>query len=144
MYEFMREMQFLAFQQLEPDACHSITKRLDHLKVGGGDKIARIAMDLQLLLGEGGLKVSVSGREKHPYSIWKKMQERHISFEQLTDVMAFRVITERAEDCYRALGIIHQRYKMVRSEEHTSELQSLMRTSYAVLCLKKKKSKKTS
>src|SRR3546814_15827240 len=70
-------------------------------------------MDLQLLLGEGGLKVSVSGREKHPYSIWKKMQERHISFEQLTDVMAFRVITERAEDCYRALGIIHQRYKMV-------------------------------
>src|SRR3546814_8839352 len=88
MYEFMREMQFLAFQQLEPDACHSITKRLDHLKEGGGDKIARIAMDLQLLLGEGGLKVSVSGREKHPYSIWKKMQERHISFEQLTDVMA--------------------------------------------------------
>src|SRR3546814_5006823 len=83
------------------------------LKEGGGDKIARIAMDLQLLLGEGGLKVSVSGREKHPYSIWKKMQERHISFEQLTDVMAFRVITERAEDCYRALGIIHQRYKMV-------------------------------
>src|SRR3546814_5626387 len=122
-------MQFLAFQQLEPDACHSITKRLDHLKEGGGDKIARIAMDLQLLLGEGGLKVSVSGREKHPYSIWKKMQERHISFEQLTDVMAFRVITERAEDCYRAL----------RSEEHTSELQSLMRISYAVLCLKQKK-----
>src|SRR3546814_500205 len=74
MYEFMREMQFLAFQQLEPDACHSITKRLDHLKEGGGDKIARIAMDLQLLLGEGGLKVSVSGREQHPYSIWKKMQ----------------------------------------------------------------------
>jgi GTP pyrophosphokinase len=113
MYEFMREMQFLAFRQLEPDACASITKRLDQLKEGGGDKIARIASGLQLLLGNAGLKVSVSGREKHPYSIWKKMQERHISFEQLTDVMAFRVITDSAEDCYRALGIIHQRYKMV-------------------------------
>jgi GTP pyrophosphokinase len=55
----------------------------------------------------------VSGREKHPYSIWKKMQERHISFEQLTDVMAFRVITDSPEDCYRALGIIHQTFKMV-------------------------------
>ncbi|MBK5264787.1 MAG: bifunctional (p)ppGpp synthetase/guanosine-3',5'-bis(diphosphate) 3'-pyrophosphohydrolase [Alphaproteobacteria bacterium] len=113
MYEFMREMQYLAFEQLEPDACHSITRRLEQLKEGGGDKIARIASGLQLLLGNAELRVSVSGREKHPYSIWKKMQERHISFEQLTDVMAFRVITESTEDCYRALGIIHQRYKMV-------------------------------
>lgn len=113
MYDFMREMQLLAFRQLEPDAYDSITRRLDQLKEGGGDKVARIASGLQLLLGSAGLPVTVSGREKHPYSIWKKMQERHISFEQLTDVMAFRVITETGEDCYRALGIIHQRFKMV-------------------------------
>ena len=113
MYDFMREMQLLAFKELEPEAYDSINRRLEQLKEGGGDKVARIASGLQLLLGSAGLKVTVSGREKHPYSIWRKMQERHISFEQLTDVMAFRIITESTEDCYRALGIIHGRYKMV-------------------------------
>jgi GTP diphosphokinase / guanosine-3',5'-bis(diphosphate) 3'-diphosphatase len=113
MYDFMREMQLLAFQQLEPEANDSITKRLEQLKEGGVDKVARIASGLQLMLGTAGLDVSVTGREKHPYSIWKKMQERHISFEQLSDIMAFRVICPNTDACYRALGIIHSRYKMV-------------------------------
>ena len=113
MYDFMREMQLLSFRELEPEAYDSITKRLEQLKEGGHDKVDRIGAELQLLLGGNDLSVTVSGREKHPYSIWKKMQERHISFEQLTDVMAFRVITETTEDCYRALGIIHQTFKMV-------------------------------
>ncbi len=113
MYDFMREMQLLAFRELEPEAYASISKRLEQLKEGGHDKVDRIGAELQLLLGGKGLSVTVSGREKHPYSIWKKMQERHISFEQLTDVMAFRVITDSSEDCYRALGVIHQTYKMV-------------------------------
>ncbi|WP_070154295.1 RelA/SpoT family protein [Sphingobium phenoxybenzoativorans] len=113
MYDFMREMQLLAFRELEPEAYGSITRRLEQLKEGGGDKVARIASGLQMLLGNAGIRVTVSGREKHPYSIWRKMQERHISFEQLTDVMAFRVITDSTEDCYRALGIIHQKHKMV-------------------------------
>jgi len=113
MYDFMREMQLLAFREIEPEAYDSITRRLEQLKEGGHDKVDRIGAELQLLLAGKGLSVSVSGREKHPYSIWKKMQERHISFEQLTDVMAFRVITENTEDCYRALGIIHQTFKMV-------------------------------
>jgi len=113
MYDFMREMQLLSFQHLEPEAYDSITRRLEQLQEGGGDKVARIASGLQLLLGSAGMRVTVSGREKHPYSIWRKMQERHISFEQLTDVMAFRIITANTDDCYRALGIIHGRYKMV-------------------------------
>jgi GTP pyrophosphokinase len=113
MYDFMREMQLLAFREIEPEAYDSVTKRLEQLKEGGHDKVDRIGAELQLLLAGKGMSVSVSGREKHPFSIWKKMQERHISFEQLTDVMAFRVITATTEDCYRALGIIHQTYKMV-------------------------------
>ncbi|MDE0947335.1 MAG: bifunctional (p)ppGpp synthetase/guanosine-3',5'-bis(diphosphate) 3'-pyrophosphohydrolase, partial [Sphingobium sp.] len=113
MYDFMREMQLLSFRELEPDAYDSITRRLEQLKEGGHDKVDRIGAELQLLLGSRDLPVTVSGREKHPYSIWRKMQERHISFEQLTDVMAFRVITDSPEDCYRALGVIHQTYKMV-------------------------------
>ncbi|PZU08960.1 MAG: bifunctional (p)ppGpp synthetase/guanosine-3',5'-bis(diphosphate) 3'-pyrophosphohydrolase [Sphingobium sp.] len=113
MYDFMREMQLLAFREIEPEAYDSITRRLEQLKEGGHDKVDRIGAELQLLLAGKGMSVSVSGREKHPFSIWKKMQERHISFEQLTDVMAFRVITDSVEDCYRALGIIHQTFKMV-------------------------------
>ena len=113
MYDFMREMQLLSFRELEPEAYDSITKRLEQLKEGGHDKVDRIGAELQLLLAGKGMSVSVSGREKHPYSIFRKMQERHISFEQLTDVMAFRVITETTADCYRALGVIHQTFKMV-------------------------------
>jgi len=113
MYEFMREMQLLAFQQLEPDAYDSVTKRLALLKQGGEDKVTRIADQLQAILTSAGMDVTVSGREKHPYSIWRKTQERHISFEQLSDIMAFRVITDSTDACYRALGLIHQRFKMV-------------------------------
>ena len=113
MYEFMNEMQTLAFRELEPEAYASITKRLEQLHDGGGDQIARIGSGLKLLLSRAGIEADVSGREKHPYSIWRKMAERHISFEQLSDVMAFRAIVPSAEDCYRALGVIHQRWPMV-------------------------------
>ena len=113
MYEFMKEMQTLAFQQLEPEAYESITRRLEQLKVGGGDRIARISSGLNLLLGRAGIEADVSGREKHPYSIFRKMTERHVSFEQLSDVMAFRAIVPSEGDCYRALGVIHRRWPMV-------------------------------
>jgi RelA/SpoT family (p)ppGpp synthetase len=113
MYEFMKEMQTLAFEQLEPEAYQSISKRLEQLKVGGGDKIVRIASGLKLLLGRTGVDAEVSGREKHPYSIWRKTTERHISFEQLSDIMAFRAIVPTVDDCYRALGVIHRRWPMV-------------------------------
>ena len=113
MYEFMKEMQTLAFAQLEPEAYESITIRLAQLKEGGGDRIAKIGSGLKLLLSRAGIEAEISGREKHPYSIWKKMAERHISFEQLSDIMAFRAIVPTEEACYAALGTIHRRWPMV-------------------------------
>ena len=113
MYEIMNEMQTLAFKQLEPDAFASITRRLAQLHNEGGDIVSRIGLGLQLQLADDALHAEVTGREKHPFSIWRKMAERHISFEQLSDVMAFRVIVDDVEDCYRALGHIHQRWPMV-------------------------------
>lgn len=113
MYEFMREMQTLAFQQLEPDAYASITKRLHQLHEGGGDIISRISSGVRLQLSRAGIQAEIQGREKHPYSIWKKMAERHISFEQLSDVMAFRVVVDDIDDCYKALGVLHRRWPMV-------------------------------
>ena len=113
MYEFMKEMQTLAFKELEPEAYISVTKRLEQLQEGGGDKIARISSGIKLLLSRAGIDADVSGREKHPYSIWRKMQERHISFEQLSDVMAFRALVPDQDACYTSLGIIHRRWPMV-------------------------------
>ncbi|NCP12441.1 MAG: bifunctional (p)ppGpp synthetase/guanosine-3',5'-bis(diphosphate) 3'-pyrophosphohydrolase [Sphingomonadales bacterium] len=113
MYEFMREMQLLAFKELEPDAYETICDRLRKLSEGGEKKVEKIAKAIRKVLAEGGVEAEVSGREKHPYSIWKKMQERHVAFEQLTDIIAFRVITDNADDCYRAMGVLHRHWKMV-------------------------------
>src|SRR5436309_9833652 len=113
MYEMMTEMQTLAFRELEPDAFASITRRLKQLTESGGDLVNRIGLGLQLYLADNGLEAEVTGRQKHPFSIWRKMAERHISFEQLSDVMAFRIIVGDSGDCYLALGLIHQRWPMV-------------------------------
>ena len=113
MYEFMREMQLLAFRELEPDAYATITGQLDKLTAGGVDRVARISEEIRSLLLASGIEAEVTGRAKHPYSVWRKMQERHVSFEQVTDIIAFRVITASADDCYRALGILHRKWKMV-------------------------------
>jgi len=113
MYEFMNEMQTLSFRELEPEAYASITKRLSQLSEGGGDQIARIGSGLKLLLSRAGIDADVSGRQKHPYSIWRKMAERHVSFEQLSDVMAFRAIVPDSDAVYNALGVIHRRWPMV-------------------------------
>jgi len=113
MYEYMREMQLLAFEQLEPEAYAIITGRLAQIRSSEGGQVDAIALAIKQALAEAGLKVEVSGREKHPYSIWKKMAERHVSFEQITDIMAFRVLTESDADCYRALGILHSTWQMI-------------------------------
>ena len=113
MYEYMREMQLLAFEQLEPEAYATITGRLAQIRSSEGGQVDAIALSIKQALAEAGLKVEVSGREKHPYSIWKKMAERHVSFEQITDIMAFRVLTNDIADCYKALGILHTHWQMI-------------------------------
>jgi GTP pyrophosphokinase len=113
MYEYMREMQLLSFEQLEPEAYATITGRLAQIRSQEGSQVGAIAFAIKQALAEAGLKVEVSGREKHPYSIWKKMAERHVTFEQITDIMAFRVLTDTVEDCYKALGVLHQTWQMI-------------------------------
>lgn len=113
MYEFMHEMQLLAFAELEPDAYASITGQLDKLTKGGIDRVGMITAEIRELLTANGIAAEVIGRAKHPYSVWRKMHERHVSFDQVTDIMAFRVVTDNADDCYRALGLIHRKWKLV-------------------------------
>ena len=113
MQEMKNELEGLAFAELNPDARQSVMARLEFLREEGGDLVSRVMRELQNTLAEAGIKVTVSGREKTPYSIWRKMQHKNIGFEQLSDVMAFRVVTETVEECYRTLGVIHGAYSMV-------------------------------
>jgi len=69
--------------------------------------------ELNETLGNGGLQAAVSGREKTAYSVWRKMQNKNVGFEQLSDIMAFRVVVDTVEQCYQALGIIHSHYPVV-------------------------------
>jgi GTP diphosphokinase / guanosine-3',5'-bis(diphosphate) 3'-diphosphatase len=108
------ELEDLAFAELQPDARDSIIARLDFLRDQGAALVPCIETELQRKLAEGGLGGSaVSGREKSPCSIWRKMQLKNVAFEQLSDVMAFRVLVDSAGECYHALGIIHSAYHVV-------------------------------
>ncbi len=114
LYGFMDELQALAFQQLEPEGYGTIVKRLEALRAaGGGDMVARISSGMRDLLAGAGIEADVRGREKRPYSIWRKLQAHRIAFENLPDVIAFRVIVPNTAACYRALGAIHQRWQAV-------------------------------
>jgi GTP pyrophosphokinase len=107
------ELQNIAFSHIHPEACHSIFTRLKFLREQGINLLTPIIQELHQILEENGIKVFISGREKHPYSIWRKMQQKNIPFEHLSDIMAFRIIVETIPDCYRALGVIHSTYPVV-------------------------------
>ena len=107
------ELEDLAFQELNPDARKSILKRLEFLRQKGGDIVPRIIKELEKTLADNGIKAAISGREKTPYSVWDKMQHKDVGFEQLSDIMAFRVVVDTVEDCYRALGVAHGAYPVV-------------------------------
>jgi GTP pyrophosphokinase len=107
------ELQDLAFKEMHPEGYQSILSRLDYLRKGGSEIVRRIEEDLNQTLKESNIKVMVRGREKTPYSIWRKMEMKNVSFEQLTDIIAFRAIVDTIEDCYRTLGVIHANYHMV-------------------------------
>src|SRR5665213_693793 len=79
----------------------------------GGDRVGRIADQIKRRLAEHGMEAWVYGRGKRPFSIWRKLQTKKLSFEQLSDIFGFRVIVKTTEDCYRALGIIHTSWQMV-------------------------------
>ncbi len=113
MHDMKDELEDLAFAELNPDARESILARLGFLRARGEDLIVRIIDELKRIQSKGGLKAEVSGREKSPYSVWRKMQRNHVGFEQLSDIMAFRVVVATVAKCYQALGIIHSHYPMV-------------------------------
>ena len=107
------ELEDLAFAELRPDARESVLHRLRHLRQGDVDLVDRIVAELTQILRAAGIEADIAGREKTPYSIWRKMERKNVSFEQLSDIMAFRVHVGTLADCYAALGVVHGAYHML-------------------------------
>ncbi len=108
------ELQSRSFAELEPEANSTIQARLNYLRGLGADVIDEVRSELTRVCREQGIVVvEVSGREKSPYSIWEKMQRRNVAFEQLSDIMAFRLVVDSREDCYAALGAVHAAYPVI-------------------------------
>ena len=114
MHQVKDELEDLAFAELNPDARDSILAQLARLRSEGENRVQRIIGELRETLAADGLPdATVTGREKTAYSIWRKLQRKNVSFEQLSDIMAFRIMVETVPECYQALGVIHANYPVV-------------------------------
>ncbi|MBI2392858.1 MAG: bifunctional (p)ppGpp synthetase/guanosine-3',5'-bis(diphosphate) 3'-pyrophosphohydrolase [Deltaproteobacteria bacterium] len=107
------ELEDLAFKYLEPDAFASLSQKVQRTKKEQDAYIAEVVKAIELRLAEHGFAVNVSGRSKHLYSIFRKMTAQQCDYEQVYDVLAFRVLTESVADCYAALGVIHSKWTPV-------------------------------
>ncbi|NDV86637.1 RelA/SpoT family protein [Aurantimonas aggregata] len=113
MQDMREELEDLAFRYINIEAYETITARLAELNAHHADRISSIEQDLAALLAESGIKATVTGRQKKPYSVFSKMQRKALSLEQLSDIFGFRVLVDTEEECYRTLGIVHRTWPMV-------------------------------
>ncbi|MDZ7926895.1 MAG: RelA/SpoT AH/RIS domain-containing protein, partial [Agrobacterium sp.] len=114
MQDMRDELEDLSFRYLNPEAYQTVTNRLLELETRNEGLIKKIEDELrELLVANGLLGASVKGRQKKPYSVFRKMQSKSLSFEQLSDVYGFRILVDDIPSCYRALGIVHTRWRVV-------------------------------
>ncbi len=115
-----RELQNLAFRHLRPWRYAILSKAVAKARSRRRDLIQKVQRDVEAAFANHGMKVKIIGREKTLYSIYKKMEEKHLSFAQVTDIYGLRVLTPGVIDCYTALGLLHQLYKPVpgRFKDH--------------------------
>ncbi|WP_439110250.1 RelA/SpoT family protein [Lentibacter sp.] len=125
--QWMREeLEDLAFKVLNAEGRASIMRRFITLQNETDDVIERITADMTLELEKAGIEAKIIGRAKKPYSIWRKMQEKELAFSRLSDIYGFRIITRNEADCYRTLGVIHQRWRAIpgRFKDYISQPKS--------------------
>lgn len=113
LHKIKEDLEDLAFSYLNAEARDSITNRLAFLRQEGSDVVSTIIRELGRLIKDAGINAQITGREKTRYSIWKKMQRKNVSFEQLSDIMAFRIVVDTVAECYHALGVVHSQYSVV-------------------------------
>src|SRR5919201_1187430 len=113
MHEMREELEDLAFRELNPEAYKVIGERLDALEVRSIGLVADIELQLTKKLADRGISAEVSGRRKRAYSIWRKMERKSVGFEQLSDIVGFRVVVKSLAECYQALGVVHTTWPVV-------------------------------
>ena len=107
------ELEDLSFQVLNNDARELIKIRLDEIKEDKNDNFKNISFEFSDLLNQNKIEAKIYGREKTPFSIWRKVQKKRVSLEQISDIIGFRIILKNIEDCYKALGIFHSKYNCI-------------------------------
>ncbi len=113
MQEIRAELDDLCFQIIEPELRSSILQRLKVLRLQDEELLEKTINKIQDLLDNHNVTAKIFGREKKPYSIWKKMKVKAVNFSQLSDIMAFTILIEKLENCYLVLGLLHQKYRYV-------------------------------
>ena len=112
-HQLKSQLEDMAFMHLNPEARESIANRLSFLREEGTDIVEKVISELEKQMKEAKINCKITGREKTNYSVWRKMQKKNVSFEQLSDIMAFRIVVDDVAECYHALGIIHAKYPTV-------------------------------
>jgi GTP pyrophosphokinase len=115
-WQFKWELEDLCFRYLEPDRYKLIAKLIDERRADRDYYVNAVIKQLKSTLSEHGISAEISGRPKHIYSIWKKMERRNISFNQVFDVRAVRIIVPDSPACYQVLGIVHQLWRPISGE----------------------------
>jgi RelA/SpoT family (p)ppGpp synthetase len=110
---FAAELEDLAFRVINPDGYAAIARRLDEIVADGETDLRRIESDIAVVMRAAGVRGALSGRVKQPYSVWRKLEAKSISFKDLGDVFAFRLVVPTVDDCYRALGAAHQAWHVL-------------------------------
>ncbi|MDC3403771.1 RelA/SpoT family protein [Candidatus Pelagibacter sp.] len=116
MHRIRDELEDLSFKVLNNKARELIKKRLDEIREDKVNNFKSISIQITELLNDHDIKAKIFGREKTPFSIWRKVQKKRISLEQITDIIGFRVILPSEHDCYQALGIFHQHWNCIPSK----------------------------
>lgn len=118
LYAVAGEMEDLGFATLNPVARETILGRITDMRARHKANVALLSAEVARKLDEAGIECEIFGREKKPYSIWRKLERKGISFEDLADIYAFRVLVNAPDDCYRALGIIHREWRCIPERFH--------------------------
>ncbi len=113
MHRIRDELEDLSFEILNNDARKLIKKRLDEIKLDRKDLFEVQSFELSEILNDNEINAEIHGREKTPFSIWRKVQKKRVSLEQITDIIGFRIILKNVDDCYKTLGIFHKKWNCI-------------------------------
>ena len=113
MHRIRDELEDLSFEILNTDARKLIQDRLSDIKENKDDNFENLSSELKILLNENNINTKIFGREKTPFSIWRKLQKKRVSLEQITDIIGFRIILDDIDDCYKTLGLIHKKWNCI-------------------------------